>query len=381
MKIIIVHNSYRCPGGEEAVVEAERQLLKEHGNEVVVFGRDNSSITSSSIISALNAVWSRESYRELILLIDEFQPDIIHVHNTFHAISPSIYWAAFRKGVPVVQTLHNFRLGCLNGILLRSGTVCEDCVGKNPWRGVLRRCYRGGWGTSAVLYFTVVIHKVLGTYRRKITRYIALSDFSRKKCIEIGLPKELFTIKPNSVEDPGCSGNDNRTGGLFVGRISQEKGTDVLLGALSMLRNCKFTIVGDGPQKYLFERLGNVDLVGWKDKHIVFEYMGNAEYIVIPSICYENFPCTIIEAFSLGLPVIASRLGAMAEIIEDHQTGLLFNPGDKKDLFDKIKWAGDHHDEMLIMGKNARKTYEEKYSSVTNYDQLLEIYSDAIVSK
>ena len=180
MRILIAHNAYQLRGGEDSVVAAEIELLRAHGNEVILYRRDNSDINEMSKPAlALNTFWSKRTVNDLEKLIAEFAPDVIHAHNTWPLISPSLYWAAERSGLPVVQTLHNFRLMCLSGVLLRDGKVCEDCMGHLPWRGVVRKCYRGSTAQSAIMAAMTALHRSIGSYRKKVTRYIALNEFCR----------------------------------------------------------------------------------------------------------------------------------------------------------------------------------------------------------
>ena len=200
MKILVVHNHYRLRGGEDTVFDAECRMLEEGGHTVVRYERTNLDVPRGvlgRVRTALGTVWSRRSYREVRELIRRERPDVMHCHNTFPLISPSVYYAAAAEGVPVVQTLHNYRLACLNGYLFREGHVCERCLGRAPWRGVCLRCYRGSLAASATVAAMLLVHRALGTWRRKVTRYIALTEFSKAKFIEAGLPADKITVKPN----------------------------------------------------------------------------------------------------------------------------------------------------------------------------------------
>jgi glycosyltransferase involved in cell wall biosynthesis len=322
-------------------------------------------------------LWSGRTIVETGRLIESFRPDVIHVHNTFPLISPSLCWAAFRAGVPVVQTLHNFRLFCPQAMFLRDGRICEDCLGHLPWRGVVHRCYRESTTQTAALAGMLMLHRGMGTWRNKVTRYIALNAFCREKFIAGGLPASRLSIKPNFV-DVAAGTNGSRQGGLFVGRLSPEKGIAVLLTALDLLPDLCLPVIGSGPEQSRVMAHTRVRLLGKKNQVEVLAAMRGASWLVMPSIWYENFPRTLVEAFACGLPVIASRLGAMAELIEDGRTGLLFSPGDADDLARTIAWAESHPDDMKIMGKNARREYEAKYTAERNYRQLMAIYAQAI---
>lgn len=380
LKVLIAHNAYQQRGGEDSVVDSECELLRAHGHEVEVFRRHNDDVEGMSKAAlALQTVWSTESSQELLAQLDGFQPDVVHVHNTLPLISPSIYWAAHRRGLPVVQTLHNFRLMCPQAMFLRDGRVCEDCLGHVPWKGVMRACYRGSRAQTAVLAASVTMHKAMGTYRDKVTRYIALNQFCRQKFVDGGLPANKVVIKPNFVEDAGLPTWDDRQGGLFVGRLSTDKGVAVLLQA-QQLSGASMDVIGAGDLlEKVRQQLGHRAL-GFLSVAEIITKMRRASYLVVPSLWYENFPRTLVEAFSCGLPVIASRLGALAELVEDGKTGLLFEPGNAQDLAEKLSWAQANPQTMSQMGRNARLKYEQAYSPQTNYEQLLAIYQDALIS-
>lgn len=378
MRILIAHNAYQHRGGEDMVVECEIALLRAHGHEVAEYRRDNSEIIGmSKPVLAANTLWSRRAVHEAGRLIAEFHPDVIHAHNIFPLISPALYWTAERAGVPVVQTLHNFRLMCLSAMFLRDGKVCEDCSGRLPWRGVARKCYRASAAQSAVLAGMLVLHRGLGTYRNKVARYIALNDFCRSKFIEGGLPAERIVVKPNSVDIPAGE-EELRQGGLFVGRLSAEKGIDVLIRAMDHMPACQLNVIGSGPEEAALCLHTNIRRLGFLPRDQIFRHMQRAAYLLMPSIWYENFPLTLVEAFACGLPVIASRMGAMAVLIEDGKTGLLFEPGSAEDLAKKIAWAEANPEAMVAMGKYARNEYEAKYTPEHNYKQLMAIYLEAI---
>jgi len=377
-RLLIVHNAYQLRGGEDAVVESEVGLLRAKGHAVEIYARSNDDVTAMPKLAlARDTLWSPRTTQELRQRLAEFRPDLIHAHNTFPLVSPSLYWAAARAGVPVVQTLHNFRLMCLNGLFLRDGKVCEDCLGRLPWRGVVHGCYRGSRAASAVVAGMLTLHRGLGTWRHKVARYIALSEFGRRKFIEGGLPADRIMVKPNFVDLPP-PGARQRAGLLFVGRLSAEKGVATLAAAVGKLGGASLRVAGDGPQAALLQGLPGVACLGSVPPAAVRDEMERAAALVLPSICYENFPRTIVEAFASGLPVIASRIGALAEIVDDGETGLLFEPGNADDLAQKLQWALAHPGELARMGSNARRRYEQAFTPEANYMRLMEIYATAL---
>ena len=377
MRILLAHNRYQQAGGEDAVLAEEQKLLLQNGVEVELYEQDNHNIANMQPLQvAVDTIWSRRTTAEITERIRQFRPDVIHVHNTFPLISPSLYFAADKQGVPVVQTLHNFRLFCAQAMFMRNGSVCEDCIGHVPWRGVMRRCYRESGTQSAVVVGMQSLHRWLGTYRNKVTRYIALNNFCRDKFIEAGLPAERIAIKPNFV-DLAAPEIATRRGGLFVGRLAAEKGIGTLAQAVGLYPDAHINVIGHGPEEQKLHGLSPISLLGWMQSPEIYERMARASYLVMPSIWYENFPRTLVEAYACGLPVIASRLGAMAELVHDGKTGLLFNPGDADDLAQKLRWADAHLDEMQRMGEAARREYETNYTSEINFRQLMHIYDEA----
>ncbi len=379
--ILLTHNLYRIHGGEDTAFNAEKTLLESKGHRVITFIEDNARLNGRNPLKVLNMIWSRSAYRKIKHLIMDTKPDVAHFHNTFFMISPSAYYACKEEGVPVVQTLHNYRLICPGALLMRGGTACEDCVGKSvPWQGVLNACWRGSYIGTALVTSMLTLHRLLKTWQEKVDIYIALTEFAKKKFIEGGLPAEKIVVKPNFVyPDPG-KGDHGGKYVLFVGRLSQEKGLPTLLRAWKNLKDIPIKIVGEGPLmseiKSLAGREGldNLEFLGRKPREEVFRLMKDALMLVFPSECYESFPLAVAEAFATGLPVVASRLGAMAEIVEDGRTGLLFEAGNPEDLADKVRWGWENPERMKVMGIEARKEFEDKYTAEKNYEMLMEIY-------
>lgn len=377
MRVLIAHNAYQQRGGEDSVVADEAALLRAHGHEVELLSAHNDDIAGLGRVELLRrTLWSRPAAGEMRARCAAFRPDVVHVHNSFPLLSPAIHWAAAEAGVPVVQTLHNFRLLCPQAMLLREGRVCEDCVGRLPWRGAVHGCYRGSVAQSAVLAGMLTLHRGLGTWQRRVNRFIALNDFCRAKFIEGGLPAERIAVKPNFVDLPAPA-EGPREGLLFVGRLSPEKGLDVLAAAAREAR-LPVTVVGSGPMQQALAAEPMLDLQGALPMEQVLARMRSAAALVMPSVWYENFPRTLVEAWACGLPVIASRLGAMAELIEDGVTGLLFEAGNAVALAQKLQWAREHPEALAAMGRRAREHYAICYTAERNLQQLMKIYEEAI---
>ena len=382
LRVLMVHNAYQQAGGEDGVVAAEAAMLRSRGHEVHEMRRHNNELAAIGEFSAAGqALWSAGSHAQALELIERHQPDVVHVHNTFALISPSVYWACAQAGVPVVQTLHNFRIACPQAMLLREGKVCELCIGRMPWPALQHGCNTGSRARTAVMLASTVLHRSLGTWQHKVTRYIALNEFCRNKFIQAGLPAQKLAVKPNFVDAQPLTGG-HRSGVLFVGRLAAEKGIEVLSEAWRKLRYAaqalSLRVAGTGPEQALLQSQLGITLLGTLNPSEVRAEMQRAEVLVLPSICYENFPLTLIEAYASGLPVIASRIGSLAELVEHGETGLLFEPGDSTGLADALQWAISHPAAMLTMGANARARYEARYTPDINYAQTLAIYRSAI---
>ena len=385
----MIHNKYLQRGGEDAVLEAEAGLLGEHGHTVVRYQRNNSELREwggfSSLRAGFEAVWASRSYREVAALIAEERPQVAHFHNTLPLISPAAYYACAEAGVPVVQTLHNYWLLCPSATFLRDGRVCEACLGRSvPWPGVVHACYRDSRAATAAVTSMLAIHRAMGTWRQKISVYVALTEFARRKFLEGGFPAERVVVKPNfMVRDPGAK-KEMGEYALFVGRLSEEKGPQVLLNAWARLAGrVPLKIAGDGPLKVELARgieakgLNGVDLLGGVSPEQLAGFLHNARFLVFPSVWYEGFPITIAEAFACGVPVLASRLGSMAEIVADGKTGLHFTAGDDTDLAAKVEWAWMNPEQMQKMGREARAEYEAKYTAERGLNNLMSIYRQA----
>jgi glycosyltransferase involved in cell wall biosynthesis len=381
MKILIAHNAYQHRGGEDVVVDAEIALLRDYGHEVSTYRRHNDELQDRPGSAITSAFWSRRTAADMDDVVARNRPDLIHVHNTFPLISPSLYWTAARHKIPVVQTLHNFRMLCPQAMFLRQGKVCEDCMGKIPWRAVTRKCYRSSAAQSAVLSGMLFAHDTLGTFREKVTRYIVLNEFCLSKFVTGGLPPERMRIKPNFVTHApdAVPETTERRGGLFVGRLSPEKGIDVLVQALGSLpRSLRVLVAGSGPLEAGVQEFFGDDYLGYLSPPAITRHMSEALYVVAPSTCYETFGMVAIEAFAAGTAVIASRHGGLGALVREGETGLLVEPGNAQALAEALRWAQNHPQEMRRMGQAARAEYERQYTPQANYRMLMDIYHDAI---
>ena len=387
MKILAVHNRYQQAGGEDEVFRAETQLLRRAGHDVVEYTRGNDEIGSSGLLSRaalpLTTVWSRTSAGALRELLRRERFDIAHFHNTLPLISPAAYYACHDAGVPVVQTLHNYRLLCPAATQFRDGSVCEECSETSLLQSVRHACYRGSRSATAVVAAMLTVHRALETWRDRVDVYIALSEFARDRFIAGGLPADKVLVKANFVDpDPGPRDQPGE-GALFVGRLSPEKGAGTVLDAWCRIpAPMRLDLIGDGPERTgLQARSASNDSVrfhGRRPRQATIQAMKQAQFLVFPSEWYEGLPMTIVEAFACGLPVIASRLGTMAEVVADGRTGLHFTPGDAADLAAKVTWARRHPGEMAEMGRAARRTFETAYTAPRNLEVLISVYERAV---
>jgi glycosyltransferase involved in cell wall biosynthesis len=385
-RVLQIHTRYRQAGGEEQVVDAERRLLEGAGVEVrqVIF--DNADVRESqSLIAdariALSAVWSRSAKEAVADAVRRHRPQVVHVHNTFMAASPSVYSAGAVRRVPVVQTLHNYRPACPSATAFRDGHACTDCVGRAiPWPSVVHACVRGSNVQSAVAAATITFHRARGTYMRDIHAYIALTNFQRQQLIVGGLPASRIRVVPNYLEpDPGI-GRADRDGVLFAGRLSVEKGIATLIRAATVMPDT-LSVVGGGPladEVHKSAAAGQLTYFGVLPRQGVIERIQAAIAVVVPSIWFEGLPLVVLEAFATATPVIASRLGSLSELIDDGVTGLLVRPGDSAALSRAIRWSVDHRDEMQTMGLAARQRYLERYRGSSHLTGLIGVYESAI---
>jgi glycosyltransferase involved in cell wall biosynthesis len=386
MKILIVHNRYQQRGGEDAVVASERDLLAGNGIEVEALEENNDDITGlKGKLDASLSVFTgtKQSNDRVNAMLSSFQPDVVHVHNWFPTVSPSIFWKCHRAGIPVVNTLHNYRLLCVKATFFRDGRVCEDCMNtalRSP--GVLHGCYRDSRAGSAVATAGMLAHWSAGTWHRAVDRFIALSAFAKQKLVDGGLPESKILVKQNFVDpDPGVrSGSGGNY--LFVGRLTEEKGVRTLIDCwknspdLPML-----TFVGHGPLEVEVRAaaatIKNVEWLGNKSSDEVSGLMGAAKALLCPSLWYEAMPRVVIESMAVGTPVIASHIGSYPEMIEDGKSGILFECGSANNLQLRLRNL-EASGSLAGMRAGARLKYETEYTGSKNLSLLLDIYEQVL---
>jgi len=383
LRILLLHNAYQRAGGEDVVVRRERRLLAAHGHDVSLYTESNATVKNAwdRIRTAVQAPYSLAARRRVAAEIQRVRPDIVHVHNFFPLLSPSVYDACRVARRPVVQTLHNYRLVCLNGFFLRDGHICEDCLAPPvPWPGVLHACYRDSRVGSGTVAAMLSLHRALRTWTTKVDVYIVPTEFGRQMFIRGGFPAEKIVVKPHFVDpDPGPA---EESGGyaLFVGRLSEEKGLKTLLAAWPRLaQRIPLKIVGGGPlAPYVEDASRSSPGVEWlreQPADRVVTLMKGARVLLFPSRSYETFGMVIAEAYAVGLPVIAAGVGAATSLIAHGRTGLLFRRDDPDDLAAKVAWLWAHAEERAAMRRAARREFECKYAAPRNYRALMNIYA------
>jgi glycosyltransferase involved in cell wall biosynthesis len=388
MRVLMVHNYYQQPGGEDESAKQEISLLQRHGHTVHLFSRHNNEINSYSPVQKallfFEPTWSLTSYRQIKEFLQAMDIDIVHIQNFFALVSPAVFYACKDLNIQTICMLHNYRLLCPKSYFYRDGHICEDCLVGTLWNGVRHKCYHDSALQTSSIALMLKTHRLANTWVDKVDAYITLTEFARQKFIEGGLPESKVFVRPNFlVEDPG-PGEHKREYALYIGRLSPEKGVMTMIDAWKNHPNIPLKIIGDGPQRPQIEekihlhQLNQIELLGFLPLTDVLMALKKALFLVMPSVWYETFGRTIIEAYATGTPVIASRLGAMKEIIFEKETGLLFEPGNALDLSAQVQYAIDHPQDLRTWGKQARSQYEQKYTAESAYEELISIYEEVL---
>lgn len=388
MKILFVHNKYQQVGGEDGVFEAESNLMEEYGHRVKRLVFDNRSIQTlaGKVSSGIGVIYNVRSARVLRAVIEEFNPDIIHVHNFFPLVSPSVFCVAKEYALPVVVTLHNYRLICPGFTLYYDNRIDESSIHSLvPLKAIWKRVYRNSALQTAATVAMTAFHSLAGTWKNKVDKYIVLTQFAKSKFGESIFPagENQFVVKPNFVFDHGAGEENRENFFLFVGRLTKEKGVEVVLEA-ARLYGFSLTIIGDGPLREMVERFArensNICYSGFQPKKTILDVMKRCQALIVPSLWYEGFPLTILEAFCTGTPVIASRLGGMREIVEDGINGLHFEPGNVAQLAQRVNQVTKQPELAMFLSDNARQTYLNRYTPAKNYEMLRRIYGGLLNS-
>ena len=406
MRVLILHNRYRQPGGEDTAARSEAAMLREHGLDVAEHQVDNdvdndvdnqvdnhASKLLGNVALLAGSAWSRDSYATVQRICQEFRPAIVHVHNFWMRLTPSVHAAAHSTGAATVQSLHNYRLVCGNGFLLRNGKVCEDCLGTAPWRGVVHRCYHNSVIASVAAARMIAHNRSRKTWTHDVDAFITPSESARTRLVHAGIPREQFFVKPNFVVDPGLADYPPSASRRFVfaGRLSEEKGVRVLIAAWASVKRegAQLIIAGDGPQRDELENYART--LGLLPSDLVFagrlppadliDLIKTARAVVLPSICLETFGSTIVEAFSCGRPAIVSDLGSPSELVRDGWNAYKASPSDAGALAKSLAVLLANDTLTDEMGRNSRYDYVTRFTPHVNFETLSTIYGFALRHK
>lgn len=389
MRVLLVHCFYRssAPSGEDSVYRNEKKLLEDNGYKVITYEKYNDKLDNNSSIKKITAgaefIWSAQAFREITEIITIHKPDVAHFHNIFPQISTSAYAACKKLGVPVVQTLHNFRYICPAGLLQRNNKPCEKCIEGSLLSSLIHKCYRNSFIATLPMATMIAFNRISGSFSNNVDRYIALTEFGKTRFIAGGLPHNKISVKPNFVSDVGDASAIVGDYMLYVGRLTQEKGVATLIEACKKTKHMPLKILGDGELRGQLESTCikhdlNVEFLGYQNKDTVISLLKNARFLVLPSECYEGFPVTVAEAYACGKPVLGSKIGSLNEIIEENITGRKFFFGSADSLAECMQALWNDAAGLSAMSKNARAAFDTKYNSEINFQMLTKIYTDVI---
>ncbi len=383
MRIAVFHNRYIHRGGEDAAVDLDVELLLKAGHDVRLFAVDSRELgtVTDRMRAGANARWNGAIVARVKRFLADHPAEVGHVHNFFPILTPAVHFTLHRAGIPVVQSLHNYRLFCANGLFLRDGRPCEDCVTRGPWNAVRYGCYRDSRLQTALWADATAHHRRRGTWNDLVDRFITPGDFARRKLAAAGLPEDRIVVRPNPVLDPGEPRFGGR-GAVYVGRLSPEKGVWLLLDAWRRLGGAPLCIVGTGPEEEAMRAaatdLPNIRFTGLLSPEAVRKELAQASFAVIPSLSYEIAPLVASEAMAAGRPVVAAHPTALTDIVDDGRTGLHFRVGDAESLAQACRRLLTDSDEAVAMGREARQVYEERFAPDRCLDALLSIYQELI---
>ena len=379
LNLLFVHNYYLLHGGEDQCYEEEIELLESHGHRVVRYTRHNSDIEKLGKIGMFtNIFWSSESYKDIEYLINKHAIDLIHVHNFFPLISPAVFWCAQKNDVPVVHTLHNFRLVCANGLLLRDSKKCEECLtSKFALKGVLSKCYRNSFVASSAVTMGMRFHSFSKTWATKVSRFIAPSHFVKQKIAMSGIDEDQISVRPNVVADHSneVDSSLSRNGAIYIGRLSEEKGLEWFIGFWKKhFASTRLCIIGQGPLEQRLKQLAvgsKITFLGQQDRKNCVKELVRAKFLIMPSVCYETFGRTVVEAYSVGTPVLVPKGGAIEELVEHSYLGERYDLDDLAELVNIVQIMLDKN----VSVKQIREFYEMKFSKEKSYENTMEIYT------
>jgi glycosyltransferase involved in cell wall biosynthesis len=385
MKVLQVHNFYQQPGGEETVMRTEGALLRANGHTVIEYFCSNDSIQHQGVLSklktGLQTIWSRYHFEKMSLLLKREKPDVCHVHNTFPLISPAVFHACHKAKIPVVFTVHNYRLLCANGLFLRNDMPCEECLTKNMFHGVKHQCYRDSSLATATIAAAMEAHHFVNTWNKKINVIVALTSFQKEKLIQKGISESKIVVKANTLNIEPKRDTKTGEGLLFIGRLDRVKGADLLPKIAERFPDLHINVLGQGPLYETLSTFKNIHCFGHLSAEEVLEKIAACKAVILPTRFYEGMPMTIIEAFACGKPVITTNHGAMPTMIDQAENGWLFEFDNLESLLTTVDLAMNKTADYSAIQKNCSNTFEEKYSPKIGYKNLMETYNLAIHGK
>lgn len=382
--ILIVHNQYQLAGGEDTVAENEGRLFEERGHEVHYYIRTNKEIEKAGLLKKIflgfSAFFSWRAYRDISRLIKRHHIDVVHVHNTVPLISCSVYYAAKRQHCILVQSVHNQRMLCPSGLMIRDNKVCEDCIHQGLSRAYKYRCYKNSWLYSFIIAQAISLHRKIGSYD-KVDAFFVTTPFNLQLLKNVVDEKKIY-IKPYFADiQPRQLNDKKRNYYIYISRVEYLKGIYVLLEAFKELRGERLIVLGVGADrdkacKYAQDNhLSNIEFIEWKPKQEMLQLLYDAKALVFPTQLYEGYPMTIVESMALGTPVIGSDFGNVGTIIRDKENGLLFRHDSSEDLREKLQYFSEHTEEARRMESGAQKYFEDNHLPDYVYERTRTIYA------
>lgn len=404
MKILLINKFHYHKGGSETVYFDTKAVLEAHGHQVVCFsmqdGKNEPCAQSEYFVpkvdfrsgrlglgKMLRLIYDPRAARNLEKLIQAEKPDLAHLHNIAHQLTPSILKPLRKHKIPTVQTLHDFQIICPNYTLYVEGRVCERCKKHKYCQAIFHRCLHGHWLGSFIVALELTFQWWFKYYKENVDLFISPSQFLKNKLMEWGIKRPIVVINNFVDLDKLSPGEEMGDYIVCVSRLSPEKGVMTLIRAMEKASNVKLKIVGDGPQQktlqsYLRQRkIKNVEMLGRKDRAETLAVIRGARFMVIPSVCYDNYPTVALEAMALARPILASRLGGLAEMITENHNGWFFQPGNEKDLAKKIQEHFGETESLIALGRNGRRAVEQKNSSAVYYKNLWQAYEQVLPDK
>ncbi len=382
MRVLQIHSKYKKRGGEETVVEEERAVLENHGHTVIQYIRDNAETDNYGALGlvklSLTQRRNKNAVNQVAALLAKEKPDICHVHNVYPLITPAVYEVCQQQGIPVVQTLHNYKMLCTNSLFFRKGDVCELCLNKSLVHSVRYSCYKNSLLATAVQADAIQHHRRKGTWQHMVDAYVCLTEFQKDKMIEGGMPPDKLRIKPNFVHKANLS-YTYEDFFLFVGRLDEPKGLTDLLELINTCVDSRFVLIGDSENPEIFSGFQHVNYLGPQSRDIVLDHMSRCKAVIFPSRYYEGMPMVILEAFSLQKGVIARNVGAMSSMIKHGVNGLSY--ADANGLIKAVRELEEHDELIGKIGVGAFHDFENIYSVEQGYQNLISLYNSVLDEK